>query len=360
MGEVEVAKNEGEKKDAAPTADAGAKKDDGNDIIVLKMDMHCEGCAKKIRRAIRNFEGVEDVKADSSNNKLTVTGKVDPAKVKARLEEKTRKKVDIISPLPKKDAAPAGDKKPPADEKKEEEKKPKQTTVVMKIRLHCDGCIQKIRKIILKIKGVDSVNIEAAKDLVAVTGTMDVKELAPYLKQKLKRGIEVVPPPAKKDGGGADKKEGKESGGGDKKEGKESGGGDKKDGKEAPAAAEKKEGGDGGKTDGGDGGKKEENSKEVKAEKSGEQKLEMSKFEHHGSYHSQPSYWYDQGQPSYYSHSYAVEPYGYHGGYAGPPAPVYAHPVHEGYSHYPQYPVDPRLQAPQMFSDENPNACSVM
>ncbi|PKI65117.1 hypothetical protein CRG98_014431 [Punica granatum] len=292
MGEVEVAKNEGEKKDAAPTADAGAKKDDGNDIIVLKMDMHCEGCAKKIRRAIRNFEGVEDVKADSSNNKLTVTGKVDPAKVKARLEEKTRKK--------------------------------------------------------------------AAKDLVAVTGTMDVKELAPYLKQKLKRGIEVVPPPAKKDGGGADKKEGKESGGGNKKEGKESGGGDKKDGKEAPAAAEKKEGGDGGKTDGGDGGKKEENSKEVKAEKSGEQKLEMSKFEHHGSYHSQPSYWYDQGQPSYYSHSYAVEPYGYHGGYAGPPAPVYAHPVHEGYSHYPQYPVDPRLQAPQMFSDENPNACSVM
>ncbi|PKI65120.1 hypothetical protein CRG98_014434 [Punica granatum] len=54
-----------------------------------------------------------------------------------------------------------------------------ETTVVLKIRLHCDGCIQNIRKLILKIKGVDSVNIEAAKELVAVTGTMDVKELAP-------------------------------------------------------------------------------------------------------------------------------------------------------------------------------------
>ncbi|XP_031395371.1 heavy metal-associated isoprenylated plant protein 5-like isoform X2 [Punica granatum] len=301
--EVEVAKNEGEKKDAAPAADAGAKKDDGNDIIVLKMDMHCEGCAKKYRQAIRNFKGVEDVKADISNHTLTVTGKVDPAKIKARLEEKTRKKVDIISPLPKKDAAPAGDKKPPADEKKEEDKKPKQTTVVLKIRLHCHGCIQNIRKLILKIKGVDSVNIEAAKDLVAVTGTMDVKELAPSLKEKLKRGVEVVPPPTKKDGGGADKKEGKDSGGGDKKEGKEAGGGDKKDGKEAPApapapaATEKEEGGDGSKTD---------------------------------------------------------------DGYVEPPASVYAHAVHEGYSHYPQYPVDPWLHAPQMFSDENPNACSVM
>ncbi|OWM82430.1 hypothetical protein CDL15_Pgr002004 [Punica granatum] len=189
----------------------------------------------------------------------------------------------IISPLPKKDAAPAGDKKPPAEKKKEEDKKPKQTTVVLKIRLHCDGCIQNIRKLILKIKGVDSVNIEAAKELVAVTGTMDVKELAPYLKEKVKRSVQAVPPPTKKDDGGADKKEGKESGGGDKKE----------------------------------------------------------------------SY-------GYYSHSYAVEPYGYHGGYAAPPASVYAHAVHEGYSPYPQHPLDPRLHTPQMFSDENPNACSVM
>lgn len=75
--------------------------------------------------------GVEDVKADISSNKLTVTGKVNPSKIKERLEEKTGKKVEIISPQPKNDAAaPAGDKKPdekkPAEEKKEEDKKPKQ------------------------------------------------------------------------------------------------------------------------------------------------------------------------------------------------------------------------------------------
>lgn len=72
--------------------------------------------------------GVEDIKADISANKLTVIGKVDPAKVRDKLAEKTKKKVEIVSPQPKKDAG-GGDKKAEekpekkADEKKSGEKK---------------------------------------------------------------------------------------------------------------------------------------------------------------------------------------------------------------------------------------------
>lgn len=62
---------------------------------------------------------MEDVKADISANKLTVIGKVDPATVRDKLANKTKKKVELLSPQPKKDAA--GDKPP---EKKPEEKKP--------------------------------------------------------------------------------------------------------------------------------------------------------------------------------------------------------------------------------------------
>lgn len=92
---------------------------------------------------------MEDVKADSGANKLTVTGKVDPAKVRDRLAEKTKKKVDLISPQPKKDAAPAagggGDKKPDAEkkpegkkeEKKEEKKPPKEVIFLKKSVLTC-------------------------------------------------------------------------------------------------------------------------------------------------------------------------------------------------------------------------------
>lgn len=38
------------------------------------------------------------------------------------------------------------------------------------------------------------MTVDAAKDLVTVKGTMDVKDLAPYLKEKLRRAVEVVPP----------------------------------------------------------------------------------------------------------------------------------------------------------------------
>ena len=71
------------------------------------------------------------MKADCATNKLTVTGKVDPSGLREKLEQKIKKKVELVSPQPKKDGG--GDKKPAdkapekkADEKKAEDKKPKE------------------------------------------------------------------------------------------------------------------------------------------------------------------------------------------------------------------------------------------
>ncbi|GMP84933.1 hypothetical protein CsSME_00038269 [Camellia sinensis var. sinensis] len=149
MGEKDAAKSGGDEK----KGDAG-KKEEGPTTVVLKLDLHCEGCAKKVRKAVRYFEGVEDVKTDIGSNKLTVIGKVDPAKVKARVEDKTHKKVEIISPQPKKDGGAAADKKPEAkkEDKKVDDKKPKESTVVLKIPVHCEGCKHKIKRAIRKIK----------------------------------------------------------------------------------------------------------------------------------------------------------------------------------------------------------------
>lgn len=73
------------------------------------------------------------MKADCDANKLTVTGNVDPAWLRERVEYKTKKKVDLISPQPKKDGAGAGGEKKADDkpekkveEKKADEKKPKE------------------------------------------------------------------------------------------------------------------------------------------------------------------------------------------------------------------------------------------
>uniref|UniRef100_A0A6N2NEN8 HMA domain-containing protein n=1 Tax=Salix viminalis TaxID=40686 RepID=A0A6N2NEN8_SALVM len=334
--EKEGAKVEGEKK---PAADAGVKKDDGVFISVYKVDIHCEGCAKKIRHAVRHLDGVESVKTDCAGNKLTVTGKVDPANIQARVEEKTRKKVEIVSPQPKKDggaAAGGGDKKPDdksekkPEKQKEAEKPPQESTAVLKIRLHCEGCISKIKKIISKIKGVGSVTVDAAKDLVTVKEPW-TSRLA-LTRREAKRGVEVVSP--KKE----EKKEAPAAGGGEKKEAPAAGGGEKKEKeKGGEAKAEKKDG---------DGGKKEE-----AGGGGGGAKMEVSKMEYFGYPASTSTYWLDGvgGQ------NQVVESYNNH----------YEHPYNQqGYSATNQQGYvgghhDP-YHAPEMFSDENPNACSLM
>ncbi|CAN7037262.1 hypothetical protein IGI04_004337 [Brassica rapa subsp. trilocularis] len=380
----------GEKKEETVTKPEGDKKpvDGGNNtVVVMKLDMHCEGCGKKIKRILKKHKGVEDVNIDYKADKLTVVGNVDPSAVRDKVAERMKRKVEIVSTVaPKKEAPPpsGGEKKvveekpaekKPADEKPAGEKKvemkkdegekkapsppapPKESTVVLKTKLHCEGCEHKIKRIVNKIKGVKSVAIDSTKDLVIVKGIIDVKQLTPYLNEKLKRTVEVVPPkkeegatvaaaaaPAggeKKDKGVGEKKETKDVG--EKKDG----GGEKK--KEVASAG----GGDGGAT------------------------LDVKKSEYSGyGYQPQPMYYNPPGQvygQQHYmmqgqsSQSYVQEPYvnqgyvhesymnqGYGQGY-GQQAPPPPYMNHQGYA-------DPyaHMRAPEMFSDENPNGCSVM
>ncbi|KAF7120933.1 hypothetical protein RHSIM_Rhsim13G0099100 [Rhododendron simsii] len=260
------------------------------------MDCECEGCATKIRRFVRGIQGVETVKGGGELSKLTVAGKIDPVKLQEMVEQKIGKKVQLVSPVPKKDNKDGGgggggggggekkaegkpDKKP--DEKKSKE--PPVTTAVMKVTLHCQGCIHKIRKVVTKTKGYQDMSIDEQKDQVTVKGTMDMKALAEALNERLKRPVEIVQP--KKDN--AEKKEKGGGGGGAKKE---KGGG----------------GGEEGKTGGDDGGG---------------QVVEENRIQY-----------VPQEYPNTYMYGFGMQ----------------------------GYPVEQYHHAPQMFSDENPNACSVM
>ncbi|KAL8168296.1 hypothetical protein V2J09_009795 [Rumex salicifolius] len=274
--------------------------------LVFNVDLHCAGCAQKVRKSLKQLSGVVSVKTDRKTNKVTVAGNVDPAVLNQILEEKTKKKVNFQSPQPaKKDSAgdgagkksdgqsekklTDGSKKP--DGKKSKEAPPTTTTVVLKTDVHCDGCATKMTKIVSRYKGVESVNVEVSKDQIVIKGTMDMKQMLPYLNVKFKKPVEVIPPPEKKSGGDSDKKPKGEN--------------------VKPA------------TGGG-----EEN---------------VGKIE-------------NVNKMDYY--------YGYPYGYGGtlfynphaPPPPGYGYPMEYGIAP----PPPPYLHAPLMFSDENPNACSVM
>ncbi|CAL0329063.1 unnamed protein product [Lupinus luteus] len=263
---------------------------ENNITVVFKVDLHCDGCASKITRNLRAFQGVETVKVENDTGKITVTGIFDPVNVRDKLAMKTKKKVELLSPQPKKEKENEKEKeKGKEKDNKSTEKEPPVTTVVLKVPLHCQGCIDRITKIVHKTKGVHNMSIEKEKDTISVKGIMDVKALVGDLIIKLKRKVEVVPPKKEK----GNDKEG-ESGGGDK----EGGGGKKKN-----------------KGGGGGGG--------------GE--MEQGKME-----------------------------------YLAPPAFAFAYPYPYGnvggVNYAPFYPENYQLHAPapQIFSDENPNACSVM
>ncbi|CAN8316762.1 unnamed protein product [Cochlearia groenlandica] len=410
MGEKqESVKVEKEKKVATvvstETTTDGKPKSGGEDsaaaptVFVYKVDMHCEGCAKKIKRMVKHFAGVKDVTTDTSGNKITVVGNLDPVKLREKLEEKTKRKVVLTNPPPpppKVDGdatvAAVGEKKADGGDKvvaaaaltPPPPAAPKESLVPLKIRLHCEGCIQKIKKIILKTKGVETVAIDGAKDVVTVKGTIDVKELVPLLTKKLKRTVEPILP-AKKDDGAADKNkieataapavvvsEAKKEGGdgGEKKKEVGDGGENKKEA--GDGGEKKKDGGDGGekKKEIGDGGEKKKDAgdggdRKKDAGDSGEKKdgggggggvpvAMVNKMDYYGySYPTAPMYW-QEGHV--YGQSYTIEGQTYPIGGQSYPGSGYNY-ASESYVPYSQ----PNMNAPPgLFSDENPNGCSVM
>ncbi|GAB2275152.1 hypothetical protein Dimus_009913 [Dionaea muscipula] len=242
--------NKNKKKDK----DSGSKKEEKPITVVLKVDLHCLGCTARVKKAILHFHGVDMVK-EGEDNKLTVVGiGVDPVNLRDMVEKKMKKKVDLISPQPKKDKdGGGGNKKQDAgdgggssnnnnrkkaeekqnnddDDKKKPYKEPPVTTAVLKVAYHCHGCGQKIHKTVSTYKGVHTVSIDKENDVVRVTGTMDAKALAECLKEKLRRPVEVVPEKKEKDKEKEKKKGGEEEergnqGGKKKKEGGGGGGG---------------------------------------------------------------------------------------------------------------------------------------
>ncbi|URD72838.1 hypothetical protein MUK42_07924 [Musa troglodytarum] len=193
------------KKPAAGHSDQG-KKGDGAITVVYKVGMYCEGCVDKVVRSAKGFPGrVQEVKPEPESSKLTVVGKMDPRKLRDRLEAKTQKKVDLVSPIKKPDAA--------ADRKPVDEKAKEATTVVLKISLycHCRGCIRKIADTIRRIEGVHGVSIDALNELVTVTGTMDAKAVT-KISSRHDMVREVKPVQPKKDDGGGKTKGRGESG----------------------------------------------------------------------------------------------------------------------------------------------------
>ncbi|WOL04396.1 heavy metal-associated isoprenylated plant protein 3-like [Canna indica] len=303
---------EGEKKDGEKVTENPPPPPPPPEEVVMKVYMHCEGCAKKVRRSLWGFQGVEDVVTDSQTHRVVVKGRKaaeDPMKVVERVQRKSGRKVELLSPLPPPKSEKEEQKKeekPKAEEKKEQQV----ILVVLKVYMHCGACAEEIKKWILRMKGVHTAEPDLKSSEVTVKGVFDPESLVSYVHKRTGKHASVVKQePAEKKPEEPEKAKDVKNPGGGEKSGK-----DEKKGAGEKEEKEKKTKGGGG---GGDAKKDGAASAEAEEKEEGEKNVD--------------------------------------GGGAAKTTRR-----NEFYYYYPTTHNVEYAQAPQIFSDENPNACAVM
>ncbi|KAL2346039.1 hypothetical protein Fmac_000039 [Flemingia macrophylla] len=68
--------------------------------VEVKVKMDCEGCERKVRKAVEGMKGVREVEVERKANKVTVVGYVEPSKVVARVAHRTGKKAELWPYVP--------------------------------------------------------------------------------------------------------------------------------------------------------------------------------------------------------------------------------------------------------------------
>ncbi|KAH0686622.1 hypothetical protein KY290_018239 [Solanum tuberosum] len=263
--------------------------------FVLYVDLHCVGCAKKIERSISKIRGVEGVVIEMAKNQVTIKGVIEPQAVCDRITKKTKRVAKVLSPLP----AAEGEPIPEVVASQVSGL----TTVELNVNMHCEACAEQLKKKILRMKGVRSAETEASTGKVTVTGTMDANKLVDYVYRRTKKQAKIVPQPEPEP-----EKPVEETKPDEAKPVEEPKPEDKKDDGAAPA--ENKEGGDGEKppegekNEGGGGG----------------EEMIVPIEDHYDEHTINKLMYYHQYQPLY---------------------------------------VIERIPPPQLFSDENPNACCI-
>ncbi|XP_022984366.1 heavy metal-associated isoprenylated plant protein 9 isoform X1 [Cucurbita maxima] len=156
--------------------------------IVLLVDLHCSGCAKKIEKCIMRIRGVEGVSIDMAKNEVTIKGIVDPDAVCAKITTKTKRVAEVLSPSP---PLPEGEPSPHLIVNSQLK------VVELNVNMHCDACAHQLKKKILKMRvsGVQTASTELSTGKVVVTGTMDGDKLVDYVYRRTKKQARIVPQP---------------------------------------------------------------------------------------------------------------------------------------------------------------------
>lgn len=265
--------------------------------FVLYVDLHCVGCAKKIEKSIMKIRGVEGVVIDMDRNEVTIKGIVEPQAVCTKIMKRTKRSAKVLSPLP----ASEGEPMPEVVASQVSGL----ITVELNVNMHCDACAEQLKRKILQMRGVQTAVTELSTGKVIVTGTMDGDKLVDYVYRRTKKQAQIVPQPEPEP---EKKEENKEA----EKPAEEAKPEEKKEDEKPPEEAKKEEGEKGKNTD--DKNKEDKGGEEI-SKKDGGENSNNNNIDEEGM----------KRMMHYYQPLYVIE----------------------------------RIPPPQLFSDENPNACCI-
>ncbi|XP_015576255.1 heavy metal-associated isoprenylated plant protein 43-like [Ricinus communis] len=109
---------------------------------VLKVDLSCQRCKKKVLKSVSAIEGVDKIETDEAKGTLTVTGNADPYDIIVSTR-KAGKQAEVVTvgpppPPPKQDVQKKPEEK--AEKHKSEAKKPEQKAASIHDPLSCSQC----------------------------------------------------------------------------------------------------------------------------------------------------------------------------------------------------------------------------
>ncbi|TKY68772.1 hypothetical protein E2542_SST05032 [Spatholobus suberectus] len=132
----------------------------------------------------------EDIEVITAIYKVNLHCKECGSKIKKHLmiteEKKSKKKVELISPKVKPKEITTTDKKP------KEIKDPIIRIISVKVHMHCDKCEADLKSRLIKHKGIFNVKTDQKAQSVTVEGTIEVEKLMSFLRKKVHKNAEII------------------------------------------------------------------------------------------------------------------------------------------------------------------------
>ncbi|CAN0897808.1 Heavy metal-associated isoprenylated plant protein 4 [Linum grandiflorum] len=154
---------------------------------VYKLNLHCKQCAFHVKKPLLATQGkyelarVHSVIVDVEKGELKVKGVIEVKEIHKVIEKISKRKVEFVTCETE-------------SKKVEQVKQTKEIvrTTTIKVHLHCTKCEIDLKKKLLKHKGIHVVKTDTETQTVTIEGTIESEKLLTYMRKRVHKRAEII------------------------------------------------------------------------------------------------------------------------------------------------------------------------